>query len=325
MKSKLAAAILFSIPAWLHAQGGPNGKEIADYYSRPTKQLKSYSFDPKVRLAKRIGPCPPFLLAAMREMDGKSDYEAYAPSKEEAELVQGYLKKFPSKMRKVFDERLVGIYFIKNFTGNGMADWIRDENGEVYGWLIMNPVGFERTISETLTKRDSSVFKGEAAVAIDAGSAYKGILYTILHEGTHVYDYIRGITPFTDYGLLDFMLHGRGADAAWDVWEGYGKPGKSADFPLRAKVKFYGLDGGPLIDGREASKAYEQLKSSPFASLYGSQSWAEDSADLVTLYHVTHVLKQPYSIRTGDVEIKPLESGEALRRAQRLYRDLSAD
>ena len=41
---------------------------------------------------------------------------------------------------------------------------------------------------------------------------------------------------------------------------------------------------------QDARPLYDALVNSPFASLYGSQNWAEDTADLVTFYHLTQVL-----------------------------------
>jgi len=45
------------------------------------------------------------------------------------------------------------------------------------------------------------------------------------------------------------------------------------------------------------------LLKTPFVSLYGSMSWAEDFADFTALYWLTEKLKQPY-------EIKYFEDGE---------------
>ena len=42
---------------------------------------------------------------------------------------------------------------------------------------------------------------------------------------------------------------------------------------------------------------YVNLSKSPFVSLYGSQNWAEDFADMATFYYLTQILKQPYEIK----------------------------
>lgn len=321
--------VSFFLPV-LRAENGPSPEDFRRSREQPAHRLKTYSFDPAVPLAERIGPCPVFLNNVMKKMDGKKNYEPYAPTQEEIKLLQDYIGTLPPRMTETFKERLVGIFFIRNFTGNGMADWVVDENGKVYVWLIMNPSGLRKTLSQTLTEREASVFKDGARVRVDGGAAYKGILYTLLHEGTHAYDYVHGLTPYTDKAVLYALRDGRGADASWDVWDGYDSPKKSADFPLRRKIKFYGLDGGPRLDAKDARKLYQGLKKSPFASLYGSQSWAEDTAELVTFYHLTRVLKQPYAVAlpAGGSEqkfrIEPLRSGAALRRAERIYRGLSS-
>lgn len=331
MKFILGAALsVFFLLGAARADDGPSPQELRQSREEPAHRLKTYSFDPAVPLAARIGPCPLFLNEVLQRMDGKQDYTPYAPSPEELKLLRDYLGTLPRRMTETFEERLIGIFFIKNFTGNGMTDWVVDENGKVYIWLVMNPAGLSRTLSQTLTAREASAFKGGGGVHVQAGSAYKGILYTLLHEGTHAYDYVHGLTPYTDRSVLYALRGGRGAGATWDVWDAYARPKKSADFPLRSQIKFYGLDGGPRLEARQARRLYRGLLNSPFASLYGSQSWAEDAAELVTFYHLTRVLKQPYAIvlpaegSEKKLKLEPLRSGDALRRAERIYRALSS-
>ncbi|MBI4678543.1 MAG: hypothetical protein HY748_13270 [Elusimicrobia bacterium] len=324
----LSAAWGPGVPAAAAQSGKPTPEEIRRFMSQPQLQLRSYDFDPTTPLESRIGPCPAFLLDVMRQMDQRPDYEAYEPTREERRVLAGYLNGLPAGMRKAFQERLVGIFFVKPFTGNGLGNWLVDEDKNIYATIILNPAGFDRGLSEVLTSRDASAFKGDGGVRFDCGDKYKGLLYALLHEGTHVYDYIRGITPYTDETTAYMLREGRGNDAKWDVWDGYSKPRKDADFPLRAKLRFFGLGGEPALEAKDAAELYAQLAASPFASLYGSQSWAEDAADMGVFYHVTQVLKQPCEVtvpsadRAKPLRFKVLGSKRTLERARRIYRRL---
>lgn len=292
----------------------------------PKSQLKSYAFDPHSAVESRVGPAPAFLLEALKKMDGKSDYEAYMPSAEEAALIAGWLGALPAKMREAFTERLIGMYFVKNFTGNGMTNLVLDDAGRTYAVIVFNPVGFGRTLSQTLTLRDATVFKGDSRAVVDCGAGDRGMLYTILHEGTHAYDFIRGVTPYVEEAQVYVTRGGKGLDASWDVWANIEKPLPEADYPDRPKVHFYGLGGGPKLTAEDARETYAELQTTPFVSLYGSQSWAEDVADLFTFYHLTRAMKRTCEIRVAGpkpLAFQPMGAGTKARaRAERLFGNL---
>lgn len=325
---KTSTAIPALLTAALLSACAPSDRSGADlkaYLAQAHMRVRTYAFDPQSPLESRIRPCPDFLLGVLKQMDGKTDYLAYTPSAAEKRLVLGHLAALPARMRQAFQERLLGIYFVENFTGNGMSNWVLDESGRVHAWLVINPAAFKKSLSETLTAREVSVFKGDAGVTVDCGTKYTGVLYTILHEGLHVYDYTRGVTPYVGEMVLYATRGGKGLGASWDVWESLKKPRPEADYPGRGKLRFYGLGGGPAIPAAGAVKLYQGFMRSPFPSLYGSSSWAEDAAELFTFYHLTRVLKQPYAIRAAGREpltVEPMKSGRALGRAQGLYGSL---
>lgn len=315
----LAAALLLLCP--LLAGAKMTLREKREALSPRSSHLENYTFDAKTSLEMRLQPCPEFLLAALKELDGKSDYEAYAPTPAERTQIAQALASLPAGMRSVLKQRLVGIYLIKNLTGNGLSYFVIDEKGRVYSALVINPVGFNRTMSETLTARDASLFKSDPGLSIDAGTKYKGIIYTVLHESTHAFDYISGITPFVEPSIRDIFYDSDGVDASWDIWERYKEPKAGMDLPWRKKLSFYGFGGSAPLKASQARDLYIALSQSPFASLYGSQSWAEDAADLATFYHLTQVLKQPYVIRlSGEkpLAVEPMK-GAAMARARKVY------
>lgn len=294
--------------------------------SNPMVQWDNYAFDPSRPLSERIGPSPAFLTEHMAKADRAEDYESYTPTAREKELLLRRIAELPPGMRKAFKERLVGIYFIKNFMGNGLTTWIAGPSDTVYTAMIINPAVFSKSLSATLTGRERSLFKNGENVRVDCGEKLSGLVYALLHEGTHVYDYTQGLTPYVEEVLIHAYPRRYSREASWDVWRSLSVPVEDADFPYREKLGFYGLDGAPVIEGREAPDLYEQLGASPFVSLYGSRTWAEDAAELVVFYHVTRTLKQPCSIhwsvdgRSGQHE--PMGSERVRERARKVYTQL---
>ena len=61
----------------------------------------------------------------------------------------------------------------------------------------------------------------------------------------------------------------------------------------------------------KARRIYEELAETPFLSLYGSQNWAEDFAEMFTWRYFTKTLGQPYEINVFNgteqiVHMKPM-------------------
>ena len=279
-------------------------------------RLETYSFSAASPLESRVAVVPARLLAYFSQSDGKTDYAAYGPSSADRALVMEYLRLLPGVYEKVFTERCIGIYFISNFQGNGVTSWVAGPAGKVYFYIILNPASFKATLSETLTARERSCFipaKGWS-VSVDAGKKYKGMLYSIFHEGTHGLDYSMGVTPYADEGMPELYRPHSPASGKFffESWESYSKPVKAADFTGRDMATFYGFGGGPKLPVSQAPDVYKGLAGSGFVSLYGARSWAEDVAELATFHYVTGKLGQPYVITlsgpAGKSYFRPMQS-----------------
>jgi hypothetical protein len=328
MKSILIAVVLLLSAASPSRAAEPTrAEQVRAALKNPNKKLKSYAFNPDSSLESRVGPAPTFLVETLKKWDNKKDYEPYTPTSEENALLRAWLAALPAKMREAFRKRLIGMFFVKNLVGNGLTDFALDEKGNIYPLIVFNPVGFGRTLSQTLTLRDASAFKGDAEILVNCGEGERGMQYTVLHEGTHAYDFIRGVTPYVDDVEVYATRGGKGLDASWDVWASDSRPKPQWDYPARHKIHFYGLSGGPELDANEASAVYAQLAASPFVSLYGSQSWAEDVAELFTFYHLTRALKRECEVRVTNsaepFQFEPMKKGtKAWERADRLFGSL---
>ena len=269
----------------------------------PSAVAENYDFDSDSALIDRVTRIPDFLLADLKTMDGQDSYKAYVPSAEEQTMIGKYLLKLPPLHDRVLRERLIGMYFVYNFLGSGMATFAVDSSDEIFVLLIFHPDTLKTDISEWMTYRESTCFdlteSPEVSIQVECGREYTGFLYILLHESTHAVDYVRRITPFVEPVIRDIGL-GSGLETTEftsGIWSEYNTPLPASDFRRRADVTFYGLRGGPLIPAREASSVYDSLLESPFVSLYSSMNWAEDLAELVTWYHYNVVLEEPYVIQ----------------------------
>jgi hypothetical protein len=107
------------------------------------------------------------------------------------------------------------------------------------------------------------------------------------------------------------------------VWSSYDRPLPADDYPARSRLHFYGF-GAPGLDAAEAPAVCAELAASPFASLYGSRSWAEDVAELFVARHLTRDLGRPYRLRCGGTVFEPMSDPRVARRAERLLAPMYA-
>lgn len=275
---------------------------------RPEKRLASYAFDPKSSLLSRVQAAPDILIAYLEGIDKKGTYTPYLPTVEEMAMIGEYLEKLPPLHKRVLRERLVGIYFIHTFWGSGMADYVLDDQDELYAIMIINPETMKHDMSAWMTYRENTIFKkddGSIRVAVDCGTEYNGLMYALLHETTHIVDYVKNYTPYPD---RDMKLLGKAraeTEFVKHVWADFNGPVARYDDPRRKDIALYGFRNGPHLSLKDAAPLYDILSRTPFASLCGWIAWPEDLAEYVTWYHVTNNLKQPYAI-TAFVNEKPV-------------------
>ncbi|MBI4979800.1 MAG: hypothetical protein HZC28_20140 [Spirochaetes bacterium] len=325
MDTRLRTAVFAVVCAALMAIISCNDAERT-VLSSPVRALSNYTFSPASSLQERVVPAPQFMLSYLRAMDQRSDYSNHVFTAEEQRTVNDAIALLPSAVSSIMRERLVAFYFVDNFLGGGMADWLFDGRSNVYCFLIFNPATLTQSVSSWLTMKDSSCFipDGTNRVVVNCGERYRAFLYILLHEGTHAADYAGEITPYTERTLFTLQRRTVSAKPFTDrVWASYNVPERKYDFPLRTNITVYGFGGGPKIAMRDAAALYRSLMQTPFVSLYAATSWAEDLADNTALRYMTETLRIPYVIsvvsnKIDSVTVRPAEHALVRHRTNRL-------
>jgi hypothetical protein len=265
------------------------GKPISD------SSLKDADYPPIPSgqpLAERVAGVDSRMLDYLRAMDQRTDYTAHQPSSAERGQIRDWLMRLPEAERVVLDSRVLGVFIVDHFLGSAMADWLRPAKAGDYPQrfvLFINGDLLGRTMSEQLSARDASVFTPapdgrslRVVTSLADGSEPPAVMYALTHEGAHIWDYVQHATPKVDPALpADGTATGQGSDRPFTngLWQDYGTPVAAADFPLRSRLHFYGLQDAQL-DFSKVVELYDQLCDSPFPSLYASTSWAEDWAEM---------------------------------------------
>jgi len=299
-------------------------------HQRPEKRLDSYTFDPKSSVISRVQTAPDFLLAYLKKIDKKDVYSPYMPTRDEMAMIEDYLEKLPPLHKRVLQERLIGIYFVNNFWGSGMADYVLGDRDELYTIMIINPETMKHDMTAWMTYRENTIYKKDDAsikITVDCGTLYTGLMYALLHETTHIVDYVMNFTPYPD---KDMQLLGKTrpeTDFVKNVWADFKRPEARYDVPKRKDITLYGFKNGPHLSLKDAVPLYERLSQTPFPSLCGWIAWPEDFAEYVTWSYFTKKLNQPYSISVYENDksvfmFAPLSSklvGERGRTIQNIY------
>lgn len=320
---RLAVIVSWLCTAWLMASC------VCSQQLPGFKQLESYRFDPAVPLLDRVSEVPPHLLEALKKLDERDDYRPYLPTLEDTKKIVAAIHAIPDSQRSVLDRRLVGIYFVENFSAGGYSDYLFNKGGNLYTILVLNPAILRTGISKWVTDKELSAFRKDRTdidMTVECGEGeMTALVYILLHESAHNMDYVSGCTPYVE---KDLAASGKPLDASsftGTAWVDYDRPLAAYDFPQRGKLGFYGAAKDSGIPRSELPKLYRSLASTPFTNLYASQNWAEDFAETAAFSSLARIIGSPCMIRVrgegADLfEVSTTAREPVARRLPLLYR-----
>ncbi len=263
--------------------------------NNPVHKLETYHFDPAAPVESRFG-LPERVLISLRQYDNRPDYEYYEPTGAEKKLVLDSIAKLPEPIRESIRRRMIGIAFLNDFRGSGMTDFVLDEQGNQYFYLIFNAATLHDNLSTWLTTKEKTCFIAQPGfdIRVSANVDMSAFPYILAHESLHAIDYVNPITPFVE-PFNSMLIRSRGrfppefTEFTRGVWKSYSVPEEEYRFDGRKKVTFYGFNNGPQLRTGEAAALYDALGSNVFASLYGSMNWAEDAAEWFAFSYLDRV------------------------------------
>ena len=276
-----------------------SAESLKNLLKQDHKIVDKFSFEENSPLKDRIKEAPSFVIQAWEKWDKQTNYVNYALTPKERKIVETYFQYLPPLHKKTLKKRLLGIYIVENFLGSGATDWAIDKDGEVYCYMIFSPQVFKKTISELVTDKEKTCFQPikNINLKITISDDYNGFLYILLHESTHVVDYVNRFTPYPEKNISKIMRKKKKKGYfTRGVWAYYEELEEEVTFLKKDKITFYGFNKGPKISIKKAKSIYKALLHTPFISLYGTLNWAEDFAEYVTFYHLVNYLDCDYSI-----------------------------
>jgi hypothetical protein len=264
-----------------------------DWTDRPgSTRYPDIVFESAMPLPLRIHEANNQLLSNYRRK-GLTNPKPHVLTTEEQTIVERAFEILPPLNRRVLTNHLVSIFFIEGMPNAAQTFPMERPNSLPLFGISVDSKILRQSASEWLTQKERTCFSftnSYASLRVDCGTNVSAFGYILLHESSHIVDFCEHLSfdPLSGKPLEDAHSFSSG------VWRDAHTPTAPGQYRLREQVGFYG--SGKKIAADEAPEIYSSFMATPFASLYGSTSTADDFAEFVTLWHITHVLNQPYKI-----------------------------
>ena len=319
----LIIAIVFNL---LSCSSQKTLKQVVD--SVPAKNFENYDFSVDMELIDRLNASSDMVMDYLRKYDDPNgNYSLLVLEDKERSILKEYLDLLPENYLDVFKERLLGIYVVDNFLGSGMADYVISKEGLIYTILVLNPYLFSTSLSEMLTYKENTIYKtetGDIKANIKLSGNFLGLLYILLHEGTHILDYALRISPYVEPGMAQFQEAKKNSSPfSEETWDDYDKPKPGFQASYQGRISFYSEDENVKVPRKEAKQVYEELAGLPFVSVYSYSNWAEDLAEYAAFYILTQTQGLDYSINVVEngqtmFTLRPFDNPKVRARAANL-------
>jgi hypothetical protein len=248
-------------------------------------------------ITARIQKMPPDILKIIQDEDrsigieNTDQYVARKGTAEELALINSYIDLLPVSYQTIFSKKILAIYLVDGFAGAGMTNWLVDQDGHTYYYVVFNTAIMKASIDDWLTYKENSIFDSSAefpSIRIRTNTNYKAIMYGLLHECAHIVDYELGIAPYFEPLHRKYKKRTQETSAFTDgVWLQRSQPEPRYDFKHRGDMNIYGeFAKKGLIPRSELSGMFSQLTQTPFVTFYSGTSWNEDLADYMTYHYL---------------------------------------
>ncbi|TWR24831.1 hypothetical protein FPZ43_17635 [Mucilaginibacter pallidiroseus] len=216
-------------------------------------------------------------------------------TKEELKIVAAAFKVLPPLHQRVLKQHLKSFSFLDNMPNTALTSPVVVKRGINLYHITFRAGILHQNVSEWVNEKERTCFAGgdsTSKVSIEAGwlSAFT---YILLHEGTHVVD---GSLRLNVVDSVGGKLKPNKFIAGFSngIWKNYNTLSLAVIDSIAIKSRF--MPGGRRYKIDEAEAVYLGLSKTPFVSLYSTASWHEDLAELLTVYHLTKYLNQPFRV-----------------------------
>jgi hypothetical protein len=217
-------------------------------------------------LMGRVGAPSPMAVDEFKKA-GMEEVRAHELTAAERAKVQNVLASLPELNRRVLDKRLHSLAFVDGIPGEGTGLTSPFGKTGLYDITLRASI-LDEPLTTFLTTKEQRVFRedGSGTTVTVVGTGTDAVTYVLLHESTHVTDFVCGLTKHPEDGF------GAG------VWVSQKEMVPGLADSLAAKTYFR---GGAKVPFGQAAAVYDALAQSPFVSVYATAEPQDDLAETV--------------------------------------------
>ena len=217
-------------------------------------------------LMVRVGAPSPMAVDEFKQA-GMEDVRPHPLTATERAKVQSVLASLPKLNRRVLEKKLHSLAFVDGIPGEGTGLTSPAGKTGLYDITLRASI-LDEPLSRFLTIKEQRVFRedGSGTKVTVTGTGTDAVTYVLLHESTHVTDFVCGITkhPQSGFGV--------------GVWASQKAMVPGLADSMAAKTYFR---GGPKVPFGQAAALYDALAQTPFVSVYATAEPQEDLAEMV--------------------------------------------
>jgi len=256
-------------------------------------------------LALRTAAAPSELVEKIRienQIQGFDERPEAAPPLAELTAALASLEaSLPGPVRDLLEERLVGVFCVRELGGTGYADVVYDREGnERFGLVVLDvDVLREQTANRWATWKEQSIFRppgvGDPVVRVrieesEDDTTENAVRFILLHELGHVLgmvsrahpswvDWQSGKPVSLEQSFVRLSWRSGGEDGFHSRFDGA--------FPQRTAVRAYGFDRSEIPAGRIPETYRNLARNTDFPTLPAAQSpWEDFAESFATYVHV---------------------------------------
>jgi hypothetical protein len=305
------AALLFAAAILLLAACAPSTEALRKQaFGHPVMSIAHWGKDWQAKpLRERVAPAPAGLIEKIgieNQLYGFSERPVAAPPAPAFSAALSHVEGLlPEKVRRLAEERIIGLFLAEDLGGSGYTEAIRDEAGkEKYAVIVLDrKILLGKTANAWATWRERSFFQRDPGKRIDLqltieegrnDTVENAIVQILLHEIGHALGMATGVLPSWNgdgavppeapFPALSWRMKGNQAESLWEE-----------AFPERKSLKVYASGDAP-VSLEQARETYRHLLATGFPTLYAAMNPWEDFAESFANYlHVVRE-KKPYEV-----------------------------
>ena len=266
---------------------------IDDLMKYPSKNTSCYGGSFSQVLMEKVREFSGNAEEYLEAYDNFDGYENHKLTDDETALFEECFAWMPEKLQQTVSENVYAIYFVDGMWYGALTDIIYDENRRPYCVMFFNAETFYYSLDEWLTYRDNTIFKDtddDNHVIVETGDELSAFMQLMIHESTHVYDFINKVTPYQNIAAAS----ADDTNLFYSVWKNMQIPQKKYLNKKFEKTAFY--EYGTKIPIKNGKEIIDYLGTTPFCTLYAATNWMDDFAEAVTFYYLSRKFGMDYQV-----------------------------